>query len=92
MLKPLRPYGALTAAIASIALTVALENVVRFSFGNELRAYDVPLYRVWERLLDPYLNYRRYAAPELNTVTSVPGATFVALNSDGRPRPVPPET
>jgi branched-chain amino acid transport system permease protein len=47
VLKPLRPYGALTAAIASIALTVALENVVRFSFGNELRAYDVPLYRDW---------------------------------------------
>jgi branched-chain amino acid transport system permease protein len=47
VLKPLRPHGALTAAIASIALTVALENVVRFAFGNELRAYDVPLYRDW---------------------------------------------
>ena len=43
--------------------------------------HDVPLYRLLERLLDPYANYRRYAAAELNTVTSVPGATFVALNS-----------
>src|SRR5688572_23786819 len=30
VLKPLRPRGALTAAIAAVALTIALENVVRF--------------------------------------------------------------
>ncbi len=46
-LKPLRPYGALTAAIASIALTIVLENMVRFGFGNELRGYDLPLARDW---------------------------------------------
>ncbi|MEM9011332.1 MAG: branched-chain amino acid ABC transporter permease [Pseudomonadota bacterium] len=46
-LRPLRPYGALTAAIASIALTVVLENMVRFGFGNELRGYDLPLVRDW---------------------------------------------
>ncbi|MEM6634329.1 MAG: branched-chain amino acid ABC transporter permease [Pseudomonadota bacterium] len=46
-LKPLRPYGALTAAIASIALTIVLENMVRFGFGNELRGYDLPLVRDW---------------------------------------------
>ena len=46
-LKPLRPYGALTAAIASIALTIVLENMVRFGFGNELRGYDLPLLRDW---------------------------------------------
>jgi len=46
-LKPLRPYGALTTAIASIALTIVLENMVRFGFGNELRGYDLPLVRDW---------------------------------------------
>ena len=47
VLKPLRPRGALTAAIAAVALTIALENVVRFVFGNDLRGYDVPLRRDW---------------------------------------------
>ena len=47
VLKPLRPSGALTAAIAAVALTIALENVVRFIFGNDLRGYDVPIRRDW---------------------------------------------
>ena len=46
-LKPLRPHGALTTAIASIALTIVLENFVRFGFGNDLRGYDLPLVRDW---------------------------------------------
>lgn len=50
-LKPLRAYGALTTAIASIALTIVLENMVRFIFGNGLRGYDLPLVRDW-RILD----------------------------------------
>lgn len=48
VLKPLRPTGALTAAIAAVALTIALENVVRFIFGNDLRGYDVPIRRDWQ--------------------------------------------
>ena len=47
VLRPLRPHGALTAAIASIALTVVLENIVRFGFGNALRGYDLPILRDW---------------------------------------------
>ncbi len=47
VLKPFRPAGFITTAIASIALTIALENVVRFSFGNELRGYNLPLERDW---------------------------------------------
>jgi len=43
--------------------------------------HDVPLYRVWERLLSPHGNYRKFISPELDTVTTVPGATVVALNS-----------
>src|SRR3982750_3104056 len=45
VLKRFRPAGYITTAIASIALTIALENVIRFSFGNELRGYDLPIAR-----------------------------------------------
>jgi branched-subunit amino acid ABC-type transport system permease component len=44
-LKPLRPAGPLTVAIASVALTLLLENMVRFAFGNDLRGYDLPILR-----------------------------------------------
>jgi branched-chain amino acid transport system permease protein/neutral amino acid transport system permease protein len=47
VLRKLRPAGALTVAIASIALNIVLENVVRFCFGNELHDYDLPLLRDW---------------------------------------------
>ena len=43
--------------------------------------HDVPLYRVRERLLNPFRNYLAHISSELDTVTCVPGATFVALNS-----------
>ena len=43
--------------------------------------HDVPLYRVFERLFDPYRNYRRFISEELDTVTRIPGALVVALNS-----------
>lgn len=43
--------------------------------------HDVPLYRAWERLTEPYLQYKRYIAEELDTVTRVPGAVIVSLNS-----------
>jgi branched-subunit amino acid ABC-type transport system permease component len=44
-LKRLRDQGALTVAIASIALNLVLENVIRFGFGNDLKGYDLPLAR-----------------------------------------------
>ena len=47
LLKPLRPAGALTAAIGAVALTIVLENVLRFAFGNDLRGYDLPIRRDW---------------------------------------------
>jgi 3',5'-cyclic AMP phosphodiesterase CpdA len=43
--------------------------------------HDVPLYRVGERLLDPFRNYRQFIHSELDTVTRVPGATVVSLNT-----------
>ncbi len=47
VLRRLRPAGPLTVAIASVALTIVLENVVRFAFGNDLRGYDLPVLRDW---------------------------------------------
>jgi branched-chain amino acid transport system permease protein/neutral amino acid transport system permease protein len=47
VLRPLRPAGYLTTAIASVALTIALENLVRFGFGNDQRGYALPLERDW---------------------------------------------
>ncbi len=47
VLKPFRAAGFITTAIGSIALTIALENIVRFIFGNELRGYDLPIRRDW---------------------------------------------
>jgi branched-chain amino acid transport system permease protein len=46
-LRRLRPAGALPAALASVALDIVLENVVRFAFGNDLRSYDLPIFRDW---------------------------------------------
>src|SRR5213593_2466922 len=48
VLRPLRPAGAITTAIAAVALNIALENVVRFAFGNDHRGYDLPLQRDWQ--------------------------------------------
>jgi branched-chain amino acid transport system permease protein/neutral amino acid transport system permease protein len=48
ILRPLRPAGALTTAIAAVALTLVLENVIRFVFGNDLRGYDLPILRDWQ--------------------------------------------
>ncbi len=47
VLRPLRRSGLVTATIASVALTVALENVVRMGFGNSLHNYDLPILRDW---------------------------------------------
>ncbi len=47
MLRPLRSAGLITTTIASVALTIALENLVRLGFGNDLRDYDLPMQRDW---------------------------------------------
>lgn len=47
LLRTLRPAGALAAAIASVALNIVIENAVRFVFGNDLRGYDLPVFRDW---------------------------------------------
>ncbi len=50
--------------------------------------HDVPLYRVWERVLTPLRNYQNFISPELDTVTSIEGATVVSLNSTAPRRAV----
>jgi branched-chain amino acid transport system permease protein len=46
-LRPLRSRGLIAATIASVALTIALENLIRLGFGNNLRDYDLPIQRDW---------------------------------------------
>ncbi|HUB10978.1 MAG TPA: branched-chain amino acid ABC transporter permease [Acetobacteraceae bacterium] len=48
LLRALRRDSLITATIASVALTIALENLVRFAFGNSLRDYDLPIARDWQ--------------------------------------------
>jgi 3',5'-cyclic AMP phosphodiesterase CpdA len=43
--------------------------------------HDVPVYRVFERLFDPYRNYRRYISTELDSVLHLEEAVVVSLNS-----------
>ena len=47
VLRPFRAAGFATTAIGSIALTIALENLLRMGFGNDLREYDLPISRDW---------------------------------------------
>jgi len=43
LLSPLRPGGALTVAIGSVAINLILENLMRFFIGNDLKGLDLPL-------------------------------------------------
>lgn len=43
--------------------------------------HDVPLYRVWERLFQPYRLYEKYIAAERDTVARLDKAVIVALDS-----------
>jgi len=72
VLKRFRPAGYVTTAIASIALTIALENIVRFTFGNELRGYDLPIQRDWR------LGGIR-VGPQQLTNLAIAGAAMAAL-------------
>ena len=69
-------------AVALLARLPRVPTVV--TPGN----HDVPLWRVWERVLMPYRNWREVFPAELDTVTRVPGATFVALNSSAPRRAI----
>ena len=46
-LLPSRDGAPLAAAIASVALNIVIENVIRFIWGNDPHGYDLPIYRDW---------------------------------------------
>src|SRR5919108_5261312 len=43
--------------------------------------HDVPLYRMFDRLMAPYALYREHLSDRLDTVVARPDAVIVALNS-----------
>jgi 3',5'-cyclic AMP phosphodiesterase CpdA len=43
--------------------------------------HDVPLYRIWERALAPYRNWKACISPDVDVTVRHPGASFVVLNS-----------
>jgi 3',5'-cyclic AMP phosphodiesterase CpdA len=43
--------------------------------------HDVPLYRIWERALVPFWNWKRFIPRDLDSVARVAGATIVGLSS-----------
>lgn len=43
--------------------------------------HDIPLYRIFERLLSPYALYRKYISQELDSVVRREDAVIVALNT-----------
>ena len=43
--------------------------------------HDIPLYRIYERLVSPYALYRQHIRDELDYVLRLPGAVIVALNT-----------
>jgi branched-chain amino acid transport system permease protein len=42
-LRRLMAFGALTVTVASIAVNLVLENLVRFVFGNDLHSFNLPI-------------------------------------------------
>jgi len=50
--------------------------------------HDVPLYRVFERLMRPTALYRKHIARELNFILDIPGARIVSLDSTAPHRTV----
>lgn len=58
-----------------------LDGLAPLPVVKTLGNHDVPVYRVFERLLSPYANYRKVIDPELDTITDLEGARIVALNT-----------
>ena len=50
--------------------------------------HDVPVYRLWERLVAPYRTWTTFISPELDTVERHAGATLVVLNSSAPHRAI----
>ncbi len=58
-----------------------LDALAPFPYITCAGNHDVPVYRLIERALTPFRNYRRFISPDLDTVLDVEGARFVALST-----------
>lgn len=76
VLRPLARLGAVTVSIASIALNLVLENLVRFVFGNGQHSYDIPILRDW--LVGP-LRLGPQQAYDLAVALAIMAALFAFL-------------
>lgn len=83
VLKPIRPTGLLATAIASVALTIALENAVRFVFGNDLRGFDLPIQRDW-RVFDIRIGPQQVENFAVAVVAMVAVFLFLAFTRTGK--------
>ncbi|UFN49778.1 branched-chain amino acid ABC transporter permease [Roseomonas sp. OT10] len=82
-LERLSRGGALMQAIGSLALAMVVENALRFAFGNDLQAFDLPLAR--DLVLGP-IRIGPQQVTNLLVALGVMGAlwAFLALTSVGR--------
>lgn len=83
VLRRMRPSGPLAVAIGSAALSIVMENVVRFGFGNDPRGYDLPVLRDWR------LGALRLGPVQLEAAAAAGGAmaalfTFLAFTRTGK--------
>src|SRR5260221_832424 len=84
VLKPIRPTGLLAAAIASVALTISLGNVVRFIFCNDLRGYDLPIQHDW-RFLDIRIGPRQVENFAVAVLALTSMLLFLTVTGIGQP-------
>jgi branched-chain amino acid transport system permease protein/neutral amino acid transport system permease protein len=82
-LRRLRPSGPMPVAIGSVALTIVLENVVRFGFGNDLRGYDLPVLRDW-RFADLRVGPQQVENAIAASIAMAALFTFLAFTRTGK--------
>lgn len=58
-----------------------LEALAPYPYITCAGNHDVPLYRIVERLVTPYRNYRRFVSDQLDTILDLDGARLVALST-----------
>ena len=80
----LRPPGSSPPPSASIALTIVLENIVRFVFGNDLRGYDLPIQRDWRSARSASARSRSRTSPSPSSPWP-PSFCFSASREPARP-------
>ena len=83
VLRPFRRAGFVTTAIGSIALTIAIENLLRMIFGNDLREYDLPISRDW-RFAGLHVGPQQVENMAISLVVMVAVFAFLAFTRAGK--------